>query len=95
MYNPPFRNGCMQSFMLCKVLALCSNDFDYFISIKFCVADRLDLFNNFNAAFSVYADACAGRNDVFKTWIARISDRCCMFTSGALWGVGNVVCWSK
>ena len=58
-------------------------NFDYSINIKFCVADRLDFFNDFNAAFSAYADACACRNDVFKAWIARISDRRCMFTPGA------------
>lgn len=51
-------------------------DFYYFINIKFCVADRLDFFNNLNTAFSTYADASAGRNDIFHAWIARIFDRC-------------------
>lgn len=46
------------------------SDFYDLISIKFCAADSFDFFNNFNAAFSAYADTRACRNDVFKAWIA-------------------------
>ena len=68
---------------------------DYLIDIKFRLADGFDFFNDFNAAFPAYADACAGGNDVFKAWIARIFDRCRMFASGALRGVSDVVCGGK
>ena len=44
---------------------------DYLINIKFRFADGFDFFNDFNAAFPAYADACAGGNDVFKAWCYR------------------------
>ena len=70
-------------------------DFDCLVIIKFRVADSLDFLNDFNAAISAYAYASAGGNDVLKAWIARISDRSRMFASGALRGVGDVVCRGK
>ena len=70
-------------------------DFYCFINVKFCVADRFDFIDNFNAAFSAYANTGAGRNYVFKAWVARISDRCSMFAFSAFRGIGNVVCGCK
>ena len=47
-------------------------DFYCFINVKFCVADRFDFIDNFNAAFSAYANTGAGRNYVFKAWVAPV-----------------------